>query len=258
MPIYEPDHVEYVIATGNMRVVLDDGREMLGYWSHPDIGGLFPGIVLIHDWWGITDLERSIAQLFAQMGHYVIVPDLYDGVVAQTPQEAMKLVEQVGEAGFKRIDSALTALEHHMRCNGAVAAVGFGMGGSLAFEAACTRHDIEAAVAFYGFPHRYIKRIKNAPVPILAFYGTAEPYVTQKVIGMLKEEFEGAPSQHELVMLPNVARDLFNIGQSQQGAEISKRVIGKTAAFLEKHLIAVRSGSARLTHDIRKNSPPNV
>ncbi len=255
MPTYEPDHVEYVIATGNMRVVLDDGREMLGYWSHPDIGGLFPGIVLIHDWWGITDLERGIAQIFAQMGHYVIVPDLYDGVVAQTPQEAMKLVEQVGTAGYTRIDSALTALEHHMRCNGAVAAVGFGMGGSLAFEAACTRQDIEAAVAYYGFPHRYLKRIKNAHVPILAFYGDSEPYITKNVIEMLKAEFEGAGRPHELVMLPNVARDIFNLGESSQGAEISKRVIGKTARFLEQHLTPKRTSGTRMTREIRKAPP---
>ncbi|MFN8527689.1 MAG: dienelactone hydrolase family protein [Anaerolineae bacterium] len=111
MPIYEPEHVEYVIATGNMRVIHDEGGEMLGYWSHPDIGGRFPGVVLIHDWWGITDLERSLAQLFAQLGYYVIVPDLYDGVVAQTPTEAMGLVEKVGVNGYKMIDSALTALE---------------------------------------------------------------------------------------------------------------------------------------------------
>ncbi|MDX2159984.1 MAG: dienelactone hydrolase family protein [bacterium] len=253
MPIYEPKHVEYNIATGNMRVILDNGQEMLGYWSHPDIGGKFPGIVLIHDWWGITDLERSLAQLFAQTGYYVIVPDLFNGMVANTPQEAMSLVEKVGANGYLRIDTALTALEGHMRCNGAVAAVGFGMGGSLAFEAAVTRSDIEGVVAYYGFPHRYLKQIPQAHVPILAFYGQAEPYVTENIVNQLGKRFGEAAHAHELVVLPGVARDLFNQAGTTAGAGVSIRVIEHTLAFLEKYLIPKNKPvGKRLTREIRK------
>jgi carboxymethylenebutenolidase len=252
MTIYEPDHVEYVIATGNMRVVLDDGRQMLGYWSHPDIGGTFPGIALVHDWWGITDLERRLAQIFAQMGYYVIVPDLFNGQLAHTPQQAMMLVEQLGLYGYALVDSALEALEEHARCNGAVAAVGLGMGGSLAFESAVKRADIEAVVAYYGFPNRYLKRIKDAHVPILAMFGTNEPYIAANVISQLKSAFDGARHPHELVMLEGVGRDFFNAAHTLDGQAVSKKVLGKTLQFLDQHLIP-RQQKKRLTRELKKS-----
>ncbi len=251
MPIYEPEHVEYAIATGNMHVVMDDGRQMLGYWAHPDVGSTFPGIVLIHDWWGITGLERRLAQIFAQMGYYVVVPDLFNGQLAHSPQQAMALVEQLGLYGYALVDSALEALEEHRRCNGAVAAIGLGMGGSLAFEAGVKRDDIEGVVAYYGFPHRYLKRIKDAHVPMLAFYGANEPYVTANTIADLKTSFEGAAQPHELVLLEHVGREFFNQQETLAGQAVSKQVLGKTFQFLEQHLIP-KKAKKRFTKEIRK------
>jgi carboxymethylenebutenolidase len=236
MPIYEPDHVEYVIAQGNMHVAMEDGSHLLGYWAYPDFGGKFPGIVLIHDWWGITDVERRIANLFAQVGYYVIVPDLFGGKVATTPQEAMALVETLGKSGYAIADKALAALEHHVRCNQTVAAVGLGMGGSLAFEAALTRHDLEAAIAFYGFPNRYLKRFKNAKTPILALYGSGEPYVSPNMIAQLKAALAESPLRHEVVTIEGVARDFFNSTRLPNTQAVSKIVWTKTLEFLDRYL----------------------
>lgn len=236
MPIYEPEHVEYSILNGNMRVVADDGSHLMGYWAYPDIGGKFPSIALIHDWWGVTDLERRLAHLFAQMGYYVIVPDLFRGEKANNPQDAMQLVAALGTNGYALVNSTLTALETHVRSNRAVAAIGLGMGGSLAFEAALVRDDLEAAVAFYGFPQRYLKRFKDAKAPILAFYGSGEPYITDEVLGDLEQEFKSSPLPHELVQLNGVARDFFNLSDSPQLQTISKQIWTKTLQFLEKHL----------------------
>ncbi|GEM_PF-273293 len=236
MPIYEPERVEYTIANGNMSVVNDDGSKLLGYWAHPDIGGKFPAIALIHDWWGVTDVERRLAHLFAQLGYYVIVPDLFGGIVATNPQEAMGLVESLGAKGYTIVDHALTALENHVRSNRQVAAVGLGMGGSLAFEAALKRTDLEAAVAYFGFPQRYLKHFHEAKAPILAIYGSGEPYIAQSVIAQLQGELAKSPLPHEVFTVENAARDFFSLNNRPDAPEISKKVLGKTLQFLEKHL----------------------
>lgn len=236
MPIYEPDHVEYVIAHANMRIVMDDGEQLMGYWAYPDFGGKFPGIVLIHDWWGITDLERRLANLFAQLGYYVIVPDLFKGKVARTPQEAMQLVGELGSDGYRIANGALEALEHHVRCNQSVAAVGLGMGGSLAFEAALTRDDLEAAVSFYGFPNRYLKRLKAAKTPILAVYGDGEPYVSRETIGQLRDVLEVSPLRHEVNIIENTARDFFNTARTAKTQQTSKIVWTQMLGFLDRYL----------------------
>jgi carboxymethylenebutenolidase len=239
MPVYHPDRVEYTIVNGRVSIVADDGTQLPAYWSHPDLNGKFPAIAILHDWWGITTVERRMAHLFAQMGYYVIVPDLFDGATARTPEEAYKLVEDKGARGYGYVDTALSVLENHGRTNGHTAAVGLGMGGSLAYEAALHRSDIEAAVSFYGFPQRYIGKFKNAKTPILAVYGSNEPFVASKVIDEMRRELAESPLGHEIVILDGAGRDFLSENlipdtPNQPGSVAWQKML----AFLEKNQIA--------------------
>jgi carboxymethylenebutenolidase len=242
MPIYEPDHVEYQITSGHITISMEDGTQLPAYWAHPQLGAEFPGTVVIHDWWGLTTMVRRVANLFAQMGHYVIVPDLFNGQLATTPQEAMKLVEMLGDDGYPYVHNALEALENHHQCNRRVAAVGIGMGGSMAFEAAIVRDDLEVAVTYGGFPDRYFGRFKDANTPICAFYGTGEPYVKREHIAKLRKELAGSPLAHELHVIEGLAHDFFSETFSPEDRERSRDVLKRTLAFLDKHL----EGSADL------------
>ncbi len=238
MPVYQPQHVEYTIVNGRVSIVADDGAQLPAYWSHPDMGGKFPAIALIHDWWGITTVERRMAHLLAQMGYYVIIPDLFDGEVAQTPQEAMQLVESKGVRAYSYVDTALRVLENHHNTNGHTAAVGLGMGGTLTFEAALLRSDLEAAVAFYGFPQRYLGKFKDAKAPILAIYGSREPHVPVSAINSLRAELAQSPLDHEVVILPDAGRDFFDDhlipGDTHQAGSVAWQAM---QTFLDKYLV---------------------
>jgi carboxymethylenebutenolidase len=238
MPVYEPSHVEYGITNGHIQVVAEDGSSIPAYWAHPVMGRLFPAVALVHDWWGITPIIRRMAHLFAQSGYYVIVPDLFEGQIATTPQEAMELVKRLGDKGYPRIDAALSALEHHHNTNGDVAAVGIGMGGSLAFEAAIVRKDLEAAVSYYGFPQRYFNRFADATTPILAIYGDHEPHVPVDLIDKLRTVLSHSKHnvQHELLILPNAARDFFMNDVSAAAQQNSAQALNATFTFLDKYL----------------------
>jgi len=238
LPIYDPSHVEYSITSGHIQIVMDRGEQLPAFWAHPSMGNRFPGVALIHDWWGVNSVVRRLANFFAQMGYYVIVPDLFSGKVTDSPREAMALVEALGDAGYPRIHAALSALEHHHQCNGDVAAVGLGMGGSLAFEAAIVREDLEAAVAFAGFPQRYFGRFADSRTPILAFYGSDEPHIKPTVIEKLRKELAQSRHdiQHEVEVLPGVGHDIFIDGLSEAQQQQGRAAISRTLAFLEKYL----------------------
>lgn len=238
MPVYQPQHVEYTIVNGRVSIVADDGTQIPAYWSHPDIGGKFPAVAILHDWWGITTVERRLAHLFAQLGYYAIIPDLFDGAQATTPEEAYQLVEQRSARAYGCVDTALRVLESHIRTDGHTAAIGLGMGGSLAYEAALVRDDLEASVAFYGFPQRYLGSFKDAKAPILAIYGSDEPFVASEVIAALRQELAESPLEHEVVILEGARRNFLSEhlvpdDTHQPGSIAWDRML----TFLEKHRI---------------------
>lgn len=237
MPIYEPDHVEYATNNSYIQIVLDGGDQLPAYLAHPALGGRYPGVVLIHDWWGLNDMVRRLGNLFAQMGYYVIVPDLFKGKTASSAREAMTLVESLGEhGGYPLIHSALGVLENHHQCNANVAAIGIGMGGSLAFEAAITRDDLEAAVAYAGFPQRCFGRFADAKATILAFYGEDEPHITPTMINKLRGELAASPLQHRVQIAPGIGHEFFSHSLSQSQRQISRDVLKDTLDFLDNLL----------------------
>lgn len=248
MPVYEPSRVEYGITNGHIQIVDETtGAAVPAYWAHPNMGRLFPAVALIHDWWGITPIIRRMAHLFAQSGYYVVVPDLFEGRVATTPQEAMELVQKLGDRGYPRVDAALVALERHHNTNRDVAAIGIGMGGSLAFEAAIVRKDLEAAVSYYGFPQRYFGKFGNANTPILAVYGDHEPHVAPAMVEKLRNELAHSKNgqKNELLILPNTTRDFFLDDRDETHQESSRLAFNKTFRFLEQFLKGPSRMSAR-------------
>ncbi len=220
MPLYRSDHVEYNIDSGHISIVKDDGQSLPAYWARPNRGTKFPGVVLIHNWWGITDIIRRMAHTFATTGYYVIIPDLFNGAHPQNHHEAIEQVKQLGDAGFLGINAALSVLETHHLSNHKVAAVGIGLGGSLAYEAAIKRDDLEVAVAFYGFPQKYFGRFHEANTPIMGIYGKKDAIITPPVVEKLRQELAATPiaDKHKIITLPDAPHDFVidNPSESQR------------------------------------------
>lgn len=239
MPIYDPNHVEYAINSGFIQIVMDKGRQQPAYYAAPRLGRLFPAVALIHDWWGLTPIIRRLANHFAQTGYYVIVPDLFEGQRADSPRRAMELVEALGEErGMMRVSSALNVVEHHNHSNGQVACIGIGLGGSFAFNAAINRDDLEASVAFGGFPQAYLGRFKNCNTPILALYGSEEPHIQPKTIEKLKRELAESMlgDQHEVSVIDGIGHTFFAEDLSEDERNQGRLALGKTMDFLQTHL----------------------
>ncbi len=238
MPTYDSNRAEYGITSGHIQIVAEGGRQLPAYWAHPNSGRLFPAVALIHDWWGITASVRRIAHRFAQVGYYVIVPDLFDGQVATTPQQAIERVKALGDGGYPRVDAALTVLENHNNTNRDVAVVGIGMGGTLAYEAAIVRKDMEAAVVYYGFPQRYFGRLKAIRVPLLAIYGQFEEYVSSADIIRVEHELDTNPRhlEHQVFRLPDVRHDFLGDGADDIARAQGQVALNKTFSFLDKYL----------------------
>lgn len=129
--------------------------EASGVLLTPDGGDKRPGVVLIHEWWGVNDQILSIAQKWTAEGFVAIVPDLYHGLVvpigdAKAAEAAMMKLDF--PAALQEITGAAAFLKTHPRCTGKVAVTGYCMGGALSFATAATVPGLSAVVPFYGLP----------------------------------------------------------------------------------------------------------
>lgn len=238
MPIHDSNRVEFSIDSGHITIVTDQGQHVPAYWAHPRIGQKFSGICMLHDWWGMDDVARTVANFFAQMGYYVIAPDMYSGEVTHDPKQAMKLLEKTQETRYDSVDATLSVLETHHRINRSVAAIGIGMGGTLAFEAAIKRDDLEAAVSYAGFPQQYFGQFARSNTPIQAFYGSEEPYTKPQVVKALKTEFAktALKDEHQVLVIEGAKHEFFRVNPDAVMQAITKQVVNHTLSFLEKYI----------------------
>lgn len=239
MAYSDPNHVEYATSAGYIHVIMDNGKPIPAYWAHPKLGGKFPSIALLHDWWGLTSITRYIANKFAQVGYYVIVPDLFDGEIAMTPQRAMEILSTLGDKEAKmRVHSAVDVVERHHQCNRSTAVVGVGMGGGLAFDVALGREDIEAVVTFGAFPQAYFGRFKMTQTPILSFYGSNEALINRAFIDQLRAEFEQTSSNNNrrVEIMDGLGHDFFDENFTDAEQDLSRMVLLRTIDFLQSYL----------------------
>lgn len=130
-------------------------NELHGVVELPLGEGKVPGVVVIHEWWGVNDQIKATAKRWADEGFLAIAPDLYHGKVipigqADAAGAAMKALDF--GAAVKEIGEAVAALKAHPRCNGQIAVTGYCMGGALTLATAVSVRGLAAVVPFYGLP----------------------------------------------------------------------------------------------------------
>jgi carboxymethylenebutenolidase len=127
-----------------------NGGTAEGYLAVPEAGS-GPGVVVIQEWWGLVGHITDVADRFAAEGFVALAPDLYHGVVAQEPDDAVKLLMGLAmDRAAKDIAGAAAYLAGRDDTTGrGVGTVGFCMGGSLALWSATLSDHIVAAVGYY-------------------------------------------------------------------------------------------------------------
>lgn len=160
--------------------------------ASPD-GDTQTAVILIHEWWGITDHVRDIAGRYAADGFVCVAPDLYRGKVAKDSAEAATLMQGLAvDDGMETIRAALaeTKAKYNSR---KLSITGYCMGGTFALRAACELNELAAAAPFYGdIPEESV--LKQLRVPTLFIAGKRDAWInTEKVSGL-----EAAARKHDL------------------------------------------------------------
>ena len=129
-----------------------NGSEAHGYLATPPSGS-GPGVIVIQEWWGLTDHIADVSDRLAAEGFVALAPDLFGGKVAHDADEAMKLLTElpVDRAARDLAGAVDYLLAQDSVTSSTVGAIGFCMGGGFVLMLAAQQGErIGAAVPFYG------------------------------------------------------------------------------------------------------------
>lgn len=141
------------VKTPHQNVTFDSANgQAHGYLALPE-SGTGPGVIVIQEWWGLTDHIRDIADRLAAEGFVALAPDLYGGWITHDGAEAGKMMSELPEAeGARLLAGAVDYLLGRDEVTSAkVGTIGFCMGGGFVLNLAAQQGErISAAVPFYG------------------------------------------------------------------------------------------------------------
>jgi carboxymethylenebutenolidase len=234
--MFEASHLQYSIVSGYIQIV-SDGHHLPAFWAHPELGGPFPGLVMLHDQWGLTAHIRTQARRFAEQGYYVIAPDLFNRQTAASLDQAQVLIAQLGEVALSHVKAAISALLTHHRCNGKIGLIGWGLGGKLALQTAVYREDLSGVVLFYSLPSEVsTAALRVLDEPVLAIFGAADAGSPAEKVERLRQTLAGSTMNHEVVIYPDAGRDFFDDSRASFNADAAEDAWKRALAFFDQHL----------------------
>lgn len=172
-----------------------DGKSVSGYLA--DAGKGAPGVVVIQEWWGLTDQIKGVADRLARAGYRALVPDLYRGKVAVEAKEAEHLMQGLnfGDAAGQDVRGAVQYLKSSGSAKAGV--TGFCMGGALTVLTACNVPEADAEVIWYGYPPLEYVDASKIKAPLLGHWATEDEFFKIAGVDALEKKLKDAGVKFE-------------------------------------------------------------
>jgi len=190
-------------------VYTSDSTNLKGFLVYDNkIKGKRPGVLIVHEWWGLNDYARSRARMLAELGYTAFALDMYgDGKTANHPEDAQKFASAIfsnvkmGEDRFLAAYNFLKRQETVEPNN--IAAAGYCFGGAVVLHMARIGTDLKAVASFHG-GIQAITPAEEGKVKafVLVCNGADDPFTTQEQIDAFKKEMDSAKVQYKFVNYP--------------------------------------------------------
>lgn len=138
---------------GEAAAYVDGDDSTVGYLAVPEGEGPFPAVLLIHEWNGLVDRVRQVADALADEGYVALAADLYQGRTGTNRDENMALVQETRgdmDRVIANLDAAAAFLRSRDDVTGKVGAMGWCFGGGIALSYGLGGEHHDATAIFYG------------------------------------------------------------------------------------------------------------
>ncbi|WDY59204.1 dienelactone hydrolase family protein [Pseudomonas sp. PSKL.D1] len=194
-----------------------EGKRYVGYYAYDDaIEGKRPGIVVVHEWWGLNDYAKRRARDLAALGYNALAIDMYgDGKKTEHPAEAQAFMAEAmkdPKEAIERFDAGLELLKKQPNINKhQIAAVGYCFGGKVVLDAARRGEKLDGVVSFHGaLATQTPAKPGVIRAKILVEHGEADSMVTPEQVTAFKAEMDAVKADYKFVGIPGAKHGFTN------------------------------------------------
>ncbi len=178
----------------------------------PEGKGPFPGILVIHEYWGLNDWVKEQASKLSDLGYVAFAIDLYRGKVATTPDEAHEIMRGVPEdRGARDLHAAFEFLKSQPNVKkDRIASIGWCMGGGYSFDVALQEPTLTADVINYGHLASDPAVLKKINASILGIFGGQDLGISVDDVKKFEQSMKQLGKKVEVVIYPNAGHAFEN------------------------------------------------
>jgi dienelactone hydrolase len=191
--------------------------ECQGYLAWDDeVKGPRPGVLVVHEWWGLNDYARKRADQLAKLGYVAFAADMYgQGKTTTHPKEAGEMAGEVRanvDDWRKRALAGLDVLKAQQQCDKTkLAAIGYCFGGSTALQLSLAGTDLKAVASFHGaLPAPTEAEAKQVKSAILVCHGADDTFIPEAAIKAFRGALDKAGTKYDFVAYPG-AKHSFTV-----------------------------------------------
>ncbi len=208
-----------------------NSQKVNAYLASPASGG--PGVLVLHAWWGLNPFFKQTCDRLAEQGCTALAPDLRNGQIAETIEDAKELMEK---SDGQLVGGAVMAAKDHLRklTKGRIGVIGFSMGGAWALTIASTTPDqVGATVLFYGNEDVDVNKITSK---VMGHYSDNDEWESNEWVHKKFGEMKAAGVDHTLHIYPGVAHWFMEDDRPEYDPAAAQLAWERTIEFLKKNL----------------------
>jgi carboxymethylenebutenolidase len=199
--------------------------------------GTGPGVLVLHAWWGLTDVIRDLCDRLAQEGFVALAPDLFSGALARTIEEAeqhnqhfdeVKLVPPIVLSAAESLRSSPVVSGEHL------GVIGFSFGADWSLWLSDTKPDIIRAVTvFYGAG---FEALPDSEAAYLGHFAEKDPYVSSEQVKKLETSLRAANRPVQFYTYPGTTHWFFESDRPEYNPPAAQTAWERTVEFLHQNL----------------------
>ena len=210
-----------------------NGKPATGYLALPSQAD-GPGIIVLHAWWGLNQIFKTLCDRLASEGFVAFAPDLNEGRVTSTIEEAKEIMSSLD--GQRKSDVVLAAVDF-LRGRSEVqkepfSLIGFSMGAAWALELASGRpEDFQKAVLFYGAGEGDFAKIK---AEILGHFSDADEWEDIDYVRSMQNDLRNAGVKTNFYIYPQLPHWFFEDDRPEYNPQAAELAWSRTLEFLRR------------------------